>query len=118
MQCEEVDLNDPKMDPLEWSVRKTISIPKIYYWETENYNVSFRTKVWHRCIQAAGMSLRGAERVGEVIANVLGVNASRFDDVTAFMTDEEWAQAEANAKRDKEKRQAYLKEKESQKDVV
>ena len=83
-------MNDHLMDPLEWTVRKTISIPKKYYWETGNYDVSFRTKTWHRSVQSMGIALRGAEKVGGFVASLLGLNNSRFDDVTAYMTDECW----------------------------
>jgi hypothetical protein len=103
------------MDPLEWTVRRTISIPKKYYWETGNYDVSIRTKAWHRSVQSLGMTLRGAEKVGGFFVSLLGLNASRYDDVTAYMTDEEWKEARENARKDKEKRQAYLEEKEKQK---
>ena len=59
LELVEVDMNHHLMDPLEWTVRKTISIPKMYYWETGNYDISFRTKVWHRSVQSMGMTLRG-----------------------------------------------------------
>lgn len=32
-ECEEADLSDENMDPIEWTVRKVIPIPKHYYWE-------------------------------------------------------------------------------------
>jgi hypothetical protein len=108
-------MNDHLMDPLEWTVRKTIYIPKKYYWETGNYDVSFRTKTWHRSVQSMGIALRGAEKVGGFVAGLLGLNNSRFDDVTAYMTDEEWEVARENARRDKEKRKAYLAQKENEK---
>ncbi len=108
LQCEEVDMNDPTMDPLEWGVRKMISIPKQYYWVSKNYDVSVRTKVWHRSIATLGVSLRMAEKVGEVLANFTGLNSSRFEDVTVFMSDEEWENArkiadEARVKREQRK---------------
>ena len=104
-------MNHRLMDPFEWAARKIIPIPKKYYWETGNYDVSFRTKVWHRTVQSMGLTLRGVEKVGDVIVRTLGLNNSRFDDVTSFMTDEEWKEARENAKRDKEKRKAHLKKK-------
>jgi len=110
LKCEEVDMSDPKLDPLEWSVRKAISIPRVYYWETENYSVSLRTKVWHRTIQTMGITLRCAEKMGEVASNVLGLNSSRYSDVTDFMTDEEWKEAKERAVDDKAKRNAYLQD--------
>merc|ERR1712038_765026 len=41
-QCEEFKDDDPNMDPLEWTVRKGVSIPKAYYWDTGNYDVPLR----------------------------------------------------------------------------
>ncbi len=95
-------------------MRKTISIPKRYYWETGNYGVSLRTKAWHRSIQTMGITLRCAERIGEVATNFLGLNQSRFSDVTDFMTDEEWREAKKRAEEDREKRLAFEKEKKAQ----
>jgi len=91
-------------------VRKAISIPRVYYWETENYSVSLRTKVWHRTIQTMGITLKCAEKMGEVASNVLGLNSSRYSDVTDFMTDEEWKEAKERAVDDKAKRNAYLQD--------
>lgn len=112
LQCEEVDMDNHLMDPLEWTVRKTIPIPKQYYWETENYDVSFRTKLWHRSIQSMGMALYGAERVGGFFANFLGLNSSRFEDVTAYMSEEDWELAKKNQRVDKQKRRKHLEVKE------
>eukprot|EP00551_Chaetoceros_affinis_P007632 CAMPEP_0203665848 /NCGR_PEP_ID=MMETSP0090-20130426/3006_1 /ASSEMBLY_ACC=CAM_ASM_001088 /TAXON_ID=426623 /ORGANISM="Chaetoceros affinis, Strain CCMP159" /LENGTH=165 /DNA_ID=CAMNT_0050529557 /DNA_START=26 /DNA_END=523 /DNA_ORIENTATION=+ len=117
LKCEVVDMNNPQMDPLEWSFRKLISIPKKYYWQTGNYNVSTRTKVWHRTVGALGLSLRVAERVGEVLANITGLNSNRFNYITDHMTEEEWAAArrraeEARLKRkEKREREKVAKEK-------
>jgi len=117
-QYDEVDMNDKNMDPLEWSVRKTVPIPKKYYFETGNYDVSFQTKAWHRTIQAMGMTLRGVENVGGFFAGILGLTNSRYDDVIAYMSEEELEQARETAKRDKEKRKAFLKDKENQKSQI
>jgi len=92
-QCVTVDLQDPKMDPLEWTVRRVLPIPKKYYWETGNYQISTRTKMWHRAIGTLGFALKCAEKIGEVLANVSGINSSRYEDVTDFMNDEEWETA-------------------------
>lgn len=128
LQCEEVDMNDPCMDPLEWSVRKVIPIPKQYYWETsptspstsptterstpiDTNTLSKRTKLWHNTVYALGKTLHGAEAAGGVIASFLGINrASRFDYVTSTLTPEQWEQAEKNAQEQKKKRAEYLKE--------
>ncbi len=104
-------MNDPKMDPLEWSCRKVISIPKAYYWQTGNYNVSVRTKLWHRTVGALGLSLRVAERIGEVLANITGLNSNRFNYITDHMSEEEWAAAKQRA-REARMRRKEKKEKE------
>ena len=90
-------MNDPQMDLLEWSCRRVISIPKKYYWQTENYNVSVRTKLWHRTVGALGLSLKVAEKIGEVLANITGLNSNRFDYITDHMTEEEWAASKQRA---------------------
>ena len=101
------------MDPLEWSVRRVVSIPQKYYWETGNYAVGFRTKIWHRTVGTLGFTLRVAEKVGEVLANITGINSSRYDYVTSTMTDEEWElarkRADTSRARRKEKRQEAAK---------
>lgn len=99
-------MNDPKMDPLEWFTRKVISIPKEYYWETGNYDVSARTKIWHRSIRTLGLTLKVAEKVGEVLANITGINNSRFNHITDHMNDEEWEQARKIAEESRMKRQS------------
>jgi hypothetical protein len=103
-QCEQVDMNDDNLDPLEWSIRKIIPIPKKYYFETGNYNVPFRTKVWHRSVQAMGLALIGVEKIGGFFANALGLTSSRYDDVLAYMTNEELEQSRENARLEREKR--------------
>ena len=35
LQCEEVDMSDDMMDPMEWTVRKILPIPKVYFWESD-----------------------------------------------------------------------------------
>jgi len=96
---------------LEWTVRKRISIPKAYYWDTGNYDVPIKIKVWHYTISSLGCALRCAEKAGEFVANVIGINQSRYDYVTSTMTEEEWAAAEINAKEQKMRRKNYLEEK-------
>ena len=100
LQCEIVDMNDPTMDPLEWSVRRIIPIPKTYYWETGNYNISLKIKLWHRTIRSLGLTLKMAEKMGEVISNITGINSSRFAYITDHMTEEEWDEARKNAEED------------------
>jgi hypothetical protein len=106
-QCEHVDMNNELLDPLEWSVRKIIPIPKKYYFETGHYGVSFRTKLWHRSIQAMGLALNGIEKIGGFVANTLGLTSSRYDDVLAYMTEEELEQARQKAWLEQEQRNAH-----------
>ena len=110
-QNEEVDMNDPKMDGLEWMTRRVLPIPKAYYWETENYEVPTRIKAWHLTIRALGVTLNVAERVGGFLANAAGLNSSRYDYVTSTMTEEQWDVAKKNAAEQKAKRQAFLEQK-------
>ena len=65
LQYHEVDMNDPLMDPLEWTVRKFVPIWKI--------------KFWHRTVAILGKGVKSAESAGEVVANTLGLNGSRYD---------------------------------------
>lgn len=112
LQCEEVDMNDPNMDPLEWSARKLIPIPKAYYWDTQNENIPLKTKAWHHTVSALGSSVRFAENVGEVAANFLGLNTSRYDYVTSTMTDEDWERARNTASERRLKRESFRKQQE------
>lgn len=110
-EVEEVDMNDPKMDPLEWGFRSVVSIPKKYYWETNKYDVSMRTKIWHRSIGTLGLTLRAAEKVGEALATVMGINSSRFNYITDHMNEEEWEQARQIDEDARERRKLADKEK-------
>lgn len=110
-QNEEVDMNDPNMDGLEWATRKILPIPRAYYWETENYQVPIKIKAWHLTIRALGVSLNVAERVGGFFANAAGLNSSRYDYVTSTMTEEQWDIAKQNAAEQRARRQAHLEQK-------
>lgn len=90
LRLEEFNENDQDMDPLEWTTRKLISIPKVYYWQTGNYDVATRTKVWHYSIYTLGTMTRCAEYIGNCIADMTGLNSSQYDYVTDTMTPEEW----------------------------
>ena len=83
-QLDEVDLTDPNMDPLEYTFRKYVPIPKAYFWDTAsetndyNQNLPLRTKIWHHSIYYSGVVLRVAEAVGESVANILGLKSHRL----------------------------------------
>eukprot|EP00519_Triparma_laevis_P013541 CAMPEP_0182490566 /NCGR_PEP_ID=MMETSP1321-20130603/383_1 /TAXON_ID=91990 /ORGANISM="Bolidomonas sp., Strain RCC1657" /LENGTH=160 /DNA_ID=CAMNT_0024692773 /DNA_START=96 /DNA_END=578 /DNA_ORIENTATION=- len=93
-ECEEMP-DDPDMDPLEYTVRKVLPIPKKYFWESNRDpdNLSFRTKLWHRSVAVLGKMLYVAEYAGEVIAHVFGLNESRYQYVMDNMTKEDWEKA-------------------------
>lgn len=106
---------NPDMDPLEYSVRSVVPMPREYYWNTGNFDIPVRTKVWHRTIAALGSIVRFFERTGEGVANVTGLNTSRFDYVTENMTDEQWERSKKNAERMRMKSEARLKAMEERK---
>merc|ERR1712071_514863 len=116
MQYEEVDMKNPKMDPLEWTARKLVPIPRKYYWETQNENLPRKTKAWHNTIYALGRVVSASEYTGEIVADLLGLNQSRFDNVTSMMTDEEWEEARSIQAERKKKREEKRKEMTSKKD--
>jgi len=111
MQHEEVDMNDPLMDPLEWSFRKIVPIPKSYFWDTKNHDIPFKVKMWHHSIFILGKATRFVEKTGGIVADATGINSSRYEYVTSTMTKEEWSFAKKNAEEQKSKRVSFLSEK-------
>mmetsp|Transcript_31981 Transcript_31981/g.73502 ORF Transcript_31981/g.73502 Transcript_31981/m.73502 type:complete len:133 (-) Transcript_31981:174-572(-) len=97
MQLEEVDMEDPKMDPLEWSVRKVIPIPKAYFWETGNHDLPAKTKLWHRTVGTMANVVKFVDRIGKPVTDGLGITASRYDYVTSTMTEKQWQKARKTA---------------------
>jgi len=96
-------MDDPDLDPLEWSVRKVLPIPKKYFWETGNDNLDLRTRVWHRSVWFLGQALGVAEYCGEVVANLLGINESRYQYVMDSMSEGDWEKArKVNEERERE----------------
>ena len=66
-----------------------MSIPKAYYWQTENYEVPINVKIWHRTVATLGSIARGAESVGETMASVMGLGGTgELDYVMSTMTEE------------------------------
>ena len=55
-----------------------------------------------------GTLLRWSEKIGEGVAKVTGITESRFDNVTATMNEQQWAEAQKNATEQKERRIKYL----------
>ncbi len=92
---------------LEWTVRKIIPIPKAYYWETGKEDLSFRTKAWHQTVAFLGRTTKFIEGIGEAVANLTGLNSSRYDYVTSTMTEAQWAAARVTAEERIAARKAY-----------
>ena len=91
LQLEEVNMDDEMMDPLEWMTRKVISIPKVYFWETDvdPGDLPMRLKLWHRSISFLASTVKMVDRIGNPIASFLGITSSRFSYVTSAMTEED-----------------------------
>jgi hypothetical protein len=86
------DVTMSRMDPLEYTFRKYIPIPRVYFWDITAVSpddLPRRIKLWHYTIYYLGEGLRIAEKGGEVVANVLGLNDGPFDYVTSGMIPEE-----------------------------
>jgi hypothetical protein len=101
-QTYEVDeVTMSRMDPLEYTFRKYIPIPRVYFWDTavtsinDQHDLPRRIKLWHYTIYYLGEGLRIAEKGGEVVANVLGLNDGPFNYVTSGMTPEEMVASRA-----------------------
>ncbi|KAL7469164.1 hypothetical protein ACHAXS_009434 [Conticribra weissflogii] len=123
-QLHEVDLTDPDMDPLEYTFRRLVPIPKVYFWETadqsNNHHESlpFKIKLWHNTIYYLSLCLRKAEAGGEIIANILGLNNSEFDYVMDAMTEEEWRMSRENVERRLEESRANREKKKEEEEVA
>jgi hypothetical protein len=92
-QLEVVDMNNEDMDMLEWIVRKTIPIPKKYYWETGNTDLPRNVKIWHNVVGSMSGAVKWLDRVGKPVVDATGLTASRFDYVESTMTDKQKAMA-------------------------
>lgn len=93
LELEQVDMTNEDMDPLEWTARKFIPIPKKYYWEAEDVNSSQlpnRLILWHRSVAAMGSIVRFTDRIGTSLAGFFGFTSSPFDYVTSSMTEADW----------------------------
>jgi len=136
-QREEYKIDDPYMDPLEWTVKKIVPIPKAYYWtipekndpsssaedmshsneldndgegQTPRQSIPMKIKVWHNSICALAFAFHCAEKTGEFFANIMGLTKSRYDYVTSTMTEDEWELAKENADKKKEDRLEYMQQ--------
>jgi hypothetical protein len=122
-QLHEVDLTNPDMDPLEYTFRRYVPIPKVYFWETADesnefhQNLSFRVKLWHNTIYYLGVCLQKAESAGGVVASILGLNSGEFDYVTSTMTEEQWSQSRRNMERRREESRIHQEDREERERV-
>ena len=107
------------MDPLEYTVRRVLPIPRAYFWQTGKNpeEISLRTRAWHRTVSTLGGLLWYAEYAGEVIASVFGLNQSRYQYVMDSMDKEDWERArKVNEEREREWAQ-FNAEKEMEKEI-
>ena len=111
-QLEIVDMNNPDMDMLEWIVRKTIPIPKQYYWETGNTSLPRTVILWHNIVGSLSHAIQWLDRNGKPLVDATGLSSSRFDYVLSTMTEEQKNIAAETARQRKQK----LKQK--HKDIV
>jgi hypothetical protein len=122
-QLHEVDLTNPDMDPLEYTFRRYVPIPKVYFWETADesnefhQNLPFRVKLWHNTIYYLGVCLQKAESAGGVVASILGLNSGEFDYVTSTMTEEQWSQSRRNMERRREESRIHQEDREERERV-
>ena len=122
-QLHQVDLTNPNMDPLEYTFRRYVPIPKVYFWETANesndyhQHLPFRVKLWHNTIYYLGVCLQKAESAGEMVANVFGLNSGEFDYVTSTMTEEQWNQSRRNMEQRREEGRLRQEEREERERV-
>lgn len=89
-------------------MRRFISIPRAYYWETGNADLPFSVKAWHVTVSFFGSTVRLAERLGFAVVGILGLNSSQYEYVTSTMTEDEWAAARVVDKKRRVQRQQVL----------
>jgi hypothetical protein len=104
-QRHEVDLNAEDMDPLEWTFRKVVPVPKFYYWDVLKQQhhqpqqqegssdaavIPMRIKLWHHTIATMTGAYQWTEqKVALPLARTFGLTSSRFDDVAMYMTEDD-----------------------------
>ena len=84
---------------------------------TGKEDLSFRTKAWHHTISFLGRTTRFLEGIGETVANITGLNSSRYDYVTSTMTEAQWAAAKATSEERKAARKAWDESQKRQNDT-
>ena len=122
-QLHEVDMTAEDLDPLEWTLRKVVPIPKYYYWEVVKQDsdvemIPYRIKLWHNTVASMTGAYKWTEqRVGMPLARSLGLTSSRFSDVTMYMTDEDMKESKQIVAERKQNREDFEKTKEANLDA-
>ena len=96
-QTKQVEFNDEYMDPFEWTVRKAVPMPAVYYWDVfEEQNESMKKDIpwkirwWHKIVGSLENTSNVVNQwVALPIARTLGITDSRVAYVTESMTEEE-----------------------------
>jgi len=126
-------MNDPDMDPIEWTVRKIVPIPKQYYWEilqnnnassssaagsnninnynhyshSSNANISYKIKFWHNLIYLLMVLYQFCNTwIATPIGDTLGITSSSTNRyVNHGITDEDYENSKINVQNRKKKQQ-------------
>lgn len=99
-QTQVVDMNAETMDPLEWTFRKVVPIPEHYYWDVvssqeEQAHIPARIRLWHRSLFALSRASQWTDdHIGQPLARTLGLDTPRMNDVTMFMSDDDWKRSQ------------------------
>lgn len=116
-------MDNEDMDMLEWLVRRTIPIPKQYYWETGNDDLPRKVKIWHNVVGSLSASIKWIERIGKPVANATGLTSSRFDYVKDTMSERQIQISKRNVmerklRNEASRRQLRAEEGEAEPDVI
>ncbi|GAX28606.1 hypothetical protein FisN_1Hu603 [Fistulifera solaris] len=99
-QTQVVDMNAEDMDPLEWTFRKVVPIPEHYYWDVvsnkeDQAQIPARIRFWHRSLYALSCASQWTDdHIGQPLARSLGLHTPRMNDVTMFMSDDDWKRSQ------------------------
>ena len=98
----QVDLDDENMDPIEWTFRKLVPLPAVYFWDLlegqpeEVKREYLQTKIprkiraWHRVIGSLDRAQHWmTDWVAKPLAGGLGITESRFSYVIDNMSEAE-----------------------------
>mmetsp|Transcript_502 Transcript_502/g.1003 ORF Transcript_502/g.1003 Transcript_502/m.1003 type:complete len:186 (+) Transcript_502:81-638(+) len=98
----QVDFSDEYMDPIEWSVRKVVPLPAVYFWDLlkdvpedvaqqiVQDKIPRKIRMWHRFIGTMDRAQHFVnDWVAQPIAGTLGITDARISYVTDTMTEED-----------------------------